>query len=440
MTATRSSEESAPAGGWKRIAKVLGPGLVTGASDDDPSGIATYAQAGATFRTGMLWTVPVTLPMMMAVQEICDRTALATGDSLGRLARKKFARGTRTVIAVLLVALLVANGVYLAADLMAVGQGMDLLGAGPAPLWSVLAGIAIAVALVTGSFNTISKIFKWLCMALLAYVLVLFATHVDWLDVLRGMTFQQTEFTLKYWGLIVAVLGTTISPYLFFWQSAHRVEELRDEDLKGKRAPAYKDRGDQEAKRKQTDARVDVFTGMAFSVLVMFAIIVATSSTLGIKGIDISSAADAAKALEPVAGPLAKILFALGFIGSGILAVPVLAASGSIGMAGLLDKKWGFERSPKKAPAFYLLLLAGTAAGTVLAAFLSNPIALLVLSATINGIAAAPFLIVVMLISGDAKIMGRYRNGRLAASIGWITAAVMIFAGVVGLWATFGGS
>jgi len=203
---------------------------VTGSADDDPSGIATYAQAGATFSNGMLWTAPATLPMMMAVQEICDRTALATGDSLGRLARRKFSRKPRVVIGILIVALLAANTLNAAADLMAIGQGMELLGAGPGHLWSAVAGVGIAIALMVGGFEIISKTFKWLCMALLAYVAVLFVAKVDWGDVAKGLFGLQFRPSLDYLALIVAVLGTTISPYLFFWQSAHRIEELREED------------------------------------------------------------------------------------------------------------------------------------------------------------------------------------------------------------------
>lgn len=423
-----------------RFFRVLGPGLVTGAADDDPSGIATYAQAGATYSNSMLWTVPVTLPMMMAAQEICDRMALATGDSLGKLIRRKFSRGFSIAIGVLLLALIVANCLNLSADLMAIGQGMELLHAGPAPLWSAIAGVGIVVALLFGSFKMIGKIFKWLCLALLIYIGVLFVSHVNWGDVLAGLFGLRLEFSPAYWALVVAVLGTTISPYMFFWQSAERIEELRDEDLKGDLAPELDERTNKEARRRLRNGRVDVFTGMVFSVLIMFAIIAATAATLGAHGKTVTSAAEAAKALEPIAGSYAGLLFAVGFIGSGVLAVPVLAASGAAGMAALLDKDWGLERSPKKAPVFYVLLGIGVVAGTVLSVFVSNPIQLLVLSAMVNGIAAGPFLIVMMLISRDKKIMGKYRNGRLAQTVGWVTTVVMCVAGAYGLWFTiFGG-
>jgi NRAMP (natural resistance-associated macrophage protein)-like metal ion transporter len=423
-----------------RFFGVLGPGLVTGAADDDPSGIATYAQAGATYSNGMLWTVPLTLPLMMAAQEICDRMALATGHSLGKLIRLKFPRSLVITIGVLIVALIAANCLNLAADLNAIGQGMQLLHAGPAPLWSAVAGIAIVVALIAGSFQLIGRIFKWLCMVLLVYVGVLFFAHVNWDSVGQGLLGFRLQFSPAYLGLVVGVLGTTISPYMFFWQSAQRIEELRAEPLEGDKAPPLKDRSNVEAKRRLTNGRVDVFTGMAFSVLIMFAIIVATAATLGTHGKAVTSAAQAAQALEPIAGSYAGILFAAGFIGSGVLAVPILAASGAAGLSGLMNKEWGLDRNPRKAPLFYGLLGVGIVLGTILSVIDSNPIGLLVLSAIVNGIAAGPFLIVMMLISRDKKIMGKYRNGKLAATLGWATTGIMCVAGGYGIWYTiFGG-
>lgn len=423
-----------------RFLDVLGPGLVTGASDDDPSGVATYAQAGATFGNGMLWTVPVTLPLVSAVQEICDRTALATGKSLGALARAKFGTKGMAVTVLLVIALIGANTLNLAADLMAGGQGMALLHAGPAPLWAALAGGGIALTVTLGSFATIERVFTWLCMALVAYVVVLFAVQVDWADVVRGLTGQRSELKPAYLSLVVAVLGTSISPYLFFWQSAHRIEELRAEDLAGDDAPALHHRGPHGARRKLRNSRIDVVVGMLFSVIVMFAIMAATAATVGVQGKTISTAADAARALEPIAGTASGYLFAAGFVGSGILAVPVLAASGSAGLAGLLDKPWGLDHSPRRAPVLYALLLVCMVGGTVLSVVELNPIGLLVLSAVVNGIAAGPFLVVVMLISRDRQLMGRYRNGKLAATLGWTTTALMLVAGAVGLWLTLTGS
>jgi len=422
-----------------RFVGVLGPGLVTGAADDDPSGIATYSQAGATYGTSMLWTVPLTLPLMMVTQEICDRMALATGDSLGALIRRKFNRIPFVAIGILLVALIAANCLNLAADLNAIGQGMNLLHAGPAWLWSIIAGVAIAAAVTAGSFALIGRIFKWLCMVLLVYVAVLFVSHVNWGDVGLGLIGAQIRFSPAYLGLVVGVLGTTISPYMFFWQSAQRIEELRAEDRGGDNAPALSDRPAAEARRRLRNGKVDVFTGMAFSVLIMFAIIASSAATLGAHHKAVTSAAQAAQALEPIAGSYAGILFALGFIGSGVLAVPVLAASGAAGLSGLLNRTWGLDHSPRRAPFFYLLLGAGIIVGTILSVLSTDPIGLLVLSAIVNGIAAGPFLVVIMLISRDRKIMGEYRNGKLSATLGWATTAIMCVAGAYGAWFTIAG-
>lgn len=439
-TGDQPGEHPARRGPVARFFGVLGPGLVAGSADDDPSGIATYAQAGATYGTGMLWTVPLTLPLMMAVQEICDRMALATGDSLGRLIRRHFSRRFRITIGILLAALIGANVLNIAADLNAIGAGMQLLHGGPAALWTLIAGVAIGVTVLVGSFTLIGRIFKWLCLALLIYVGVLFVSHVHWGEVARGLVGAQLHPTPAYAGLVVAVLGTSISPYMFFWQSAQRVVELRAEPRGGKRAPALRERPQPEAHRRLRNGRVDVFTGMAFSVLIMFAIIASTAATLGAHHTPISSAADAARALQPIAGAFAGIFFALGFIGSGVLAVPVLAASGAAGMAGLLNKNWGLDQSPRRAPLFYSILGAGVIVGTVLGIVTANPIGLLVLSAIVNGIAAGPFLIVMMLIARDESIMGRYRNRWLATILGWFTTVVMCLSGGYGIWYTLTGN
>jgi Mn2+/Fe2+ NRAMP family transporter len=241
-----------------------------------------------------------------------------------------------------------------------------------------------------------------------------------------------------YLALLVAVLGTTISPYLFFWQSAHRIEEMRDAPEGGAEPVPLKRLSRRRAGKKERMSRLDVFTGMAFSNVVMFAIIVATAETLHIHHLtNIQSAAQAAKALRPFAGRFASAIFALGFIGSGLLAVPVLAASGSVGMAGLLGREWGFSRSIRQAPVFYGLLALGTVGGTAFSLLHVNPIKLLVLVAVINGVAAAPFLFVVMRISSSQRLMGKHANGLTANILGWLTAAIMA-AAAIALFATGG--
>ena len=434
MSATVSSakrSDSAEAPRWRTYLAALGPGLVTGASDDDPSGVATYAQAGAQFKYGLVWAALLTFPLMLSVQEICDRTALATGRNLGGLARDRFGRVGQIIIGVLLVVLLCANALNIAADLVAIGAGAHLLHAGPQTLWAVLAGFATTVLVLTGSFDTIARVFKVLCAALLAYVAVVFFAHVDWGQVAIYTLIPHIQLSKDYIALLIAVLGTTISPYLFFWQSAHRIEELRDEPEGGNKPVPLQERDALDAKLKQRISRLDVGTGMAFSNVVMFAIIVATGATLGKSGsVKIESAAQAASALHPVAGGVSTALFAIGFIGAGILAVPVLAGSAASGIAGLTGRRWGFSLKPRQAPVFYVLVAIGTLGGAALSLVGVNPIGLLVVVALINGLAAAPFLVVVMLIARDRSIMGHYANGRLAATLGWLTVGVMGLAAI----------
>jgi NRAMP (natural resistance-associated macrophage protein)-like metal ion transporter len=400
----------------------MGPGLVTGASDDDPSGIATYSQAGAQYGLSFLWAALLTLPLMAAVQEICDRTALATGTGLGELAVRRFHRTGRAVLAVLLVALIVANGLNIAADLVAIGSGMQLLHAGPTWIWALLAGGLITTLLVMGSFSRIALVFKVLCAALLTYLVVAVLVTHQWGSVLIHTVVPHVELSRTYLALLVAVLGTTISPYLFFWQSAHRLEEMREAPEGGARALPLTRQRPARAQRKQRTSRLDVFVGMTFSNVVMFAIIVATAQTLHVHHeTNIESAAQAAAALKPLAGHFASALFALGFIG----------------MAGLLGREWGFSRSVRKAPVFYGLVALGTLGGTVLSLLDVNPIHLLVLVAVINGVAAAPFLVVVMWVSSSERLMGEYVNGKAAKILGWLTAVIMAVAAVA-MFATGG--
>jgi Mn2+/Fe2+ NRAMP family transporter len=358
---------------------------------------------------------------------------------LGELATERLGSKAKKLVAVLVSLLIVANALNIAADLVAIGSGMQLLHAGPTAAWAAVAGVGISILLLTGSFELVARIFKLLCLALLAYLAMLLVVSVNWTSVARHVFVPQLSLSRSYIGLLVAVLGTTISPYLFFWQSLHRLEEMRDEQAGGSRPKSLQRRSQRAAKKKQRRSRLDVFTGMAFSNIVMFAIIVTTAATLGKHGKhNIQSAAQAASALRPVAGRFASTLFALGFIGAGMLAIPILAGAGSAGMAGLLGKTAGFSRSPRKAPVFYGLVLLGTIGGTALTLLGVNAIKLLVLVAIINGIAAAPFLAVLMVIADDKKVMGKYANGKAARILGWGTTALMTAAAVV-LFAFAGG-
>jgi Mn2+/Fe2+ NRAMP family transporter len=368
---------------------------------------------------------------MAAVQEICDRTALATGKGLGELATARLGTRGRHVAMALVGVLIVANALNISADLVAIGSGMNLLHAGPTVVWAVVAGVAITLLIITGSFELVARVFKLLCLALFSYIAVLFVVKIDWTAVARATFLPHLSVSSNYLGLLVAVLGTTISPYLFFWQSLHRLEEMRDEPAGGNKPKALRNRGSRAARMKERTSRFDVFTGMAFSNVVMFAIVVTSATTLGSNGKHaVDSAAEAASSLRPMAGQAASTLFALGFIGAGMLAIPVLAGAGSAGMAGLLGKTAGFSRSPRRAPVFYGLVLGGTLGGTALSLLGVNPIRLLVLVAVVNGVAAAPFLALVMLVSSDRQIMGNYRNGRVALTLGWATTILMTIAAI----------
>jgi Mn2+/Fe2+ NRAMP family transporter len=266
---------------------------------------------------------------------------------------------------------------------------------------------------------------------------VVIVTH-DWLRVLDYTVVPHIELNKAYIALLVAILGTTISPYLFFWQSANRLEEMRDEPEGGAEPAPLKKRSRNRAQLKQRTSRLDVFSGMAFSNLVMFAIIATTAQTLHVHNIThIESAAQAASSLQPFAGRFSSVIFALGFIGSGLLAIPVLAASGSVGLSGLVGKVWGFSRSVREAPLFYILVAVGTMGGTALSLLNVNPIKLLVFVAVINGVIAAPLLIVVLVVSNSRQLMGDYVNGHVANILGWLTFALMAVASIA-LFATGG--
>ncbi|HEY1825325.1 MAG TPA: Nramp family divalent metal transporter [Acidimicrobiales bacterium] len=435
---TTRSADSATTPRWRAYLRAIGPGLITGASDDDPSGIATYAQAGSKYGLSFLWASLLSFPLMAAVQEMCDRTALATGTGLGELAEKRFERAGRWTIGVLISVLIVANTLNIAADLVAIGSGMNLLKAGPTWLWALLAGVLVSVLLVKGSFAKISLIFKVLAAALLVYIVVLVVVTHDWTRVLEYTVVPHIKFTKSYLALLVAILGTTISPYLFFWQNANRLEEMRDEDVGGDDPATLGMRSKAGARLKTRTSRLDVFSGMAFSNVVMFAIIGTTAQTLHVHHVtNIQSAAQAATSLKPFAGALSSAIFALGFIGSGLLAVPVLAGSGSVALSGLLKRDWGFSRSLRQAPLFYVLVGVGTIGGTALSLVNVNPIKLLVFVAVINGVIAAPLLVVVLVVANNRALMGKHANGRVSNFLGWLTFAIMAVSSIA-LFATGG--
>jgi Mn2+/Fe2+ NRAMP family transporter len=411
---------------WRHYLRALGPGLVTGASDDDPSAIATYAAAGAQTGFAMLWTCVVSFPLMLAVQVNSDRAALATGKTFGELARLGFGSFARRAFMGLLVIHLLANVLVTSADLVAVGAGMSLLGLGPAWAWSLAAGAALIMLVTTGSFAVVARVLKVLCVSLLGYVAVVVVADVPWGEVARATFAPRLVWNETNVALLVAVFGATLPPYVFFWQNVHRVEELREEPQGGDKPVPLKRRGLRAANVKKRASIIDVVAGMAFAVLVMFSVMVSLAVTVAADGPKrITTAAQAAEALQPVAGDLARLLFAVGFVSAGLLAVPVLAGAAAANITGLLGRPWGFSRSLRDAPLFYGFVGAATVTGALLGLAGVEPIRLLVLAATANGITSAPLLVVVMVMSGDRVLMGDHRPGRVTRMLGWAAVAVM---------------
>jgi NRAMP (natural resistance-associated macrophage protein)-like metal ion transporter len=409
----------------KGLAALVGPGLLTGASDDDPSGIGTYSQVGAQYGTGLLWTLPVTYPMMVAAQLICARIGRVTGQGLAGNLRANL---PRAVLYPLVVLLLLANTINIGADLGVMGASVQLLAGGPAAWYTVAFGLFSVVAEVLVPYHRYVVVLKWLTLALLAYVATLFVVDVPWAQVLHD-TFVPRIVASKDWVTsVVAVFGTTISPYLFFWQASQEVEELEaaDDDEPLMQAP-------RQAAAQLHRIGVDTYVGMGASNLVAFFIIVTTAATLHAHGAhDIESAAQTAQALRPIAGEFAAVVFAAGIIGTGLLAVPVLAGSAAYAVGETFGWKTGLERRPARARRFYAVIAVATLAGTAMNFVHVNPIRALFWAAVINGVIAVPMLAAIMVVAARASAMGRFAiSGRLRA-MGWLTTLAMA-ACVVGM-------
>jgi NRAMP (natural resistance-associated macrophage protein)-like metal ion transporter len=410
------------------LLKSLGPGLVTGAADDDPSGIATYSQAGAQFGTGVLWTTVLTLPLMVAIQLISARIGWVTGQGLAATLRRRYPRPLGLAIVVLLV---VANTINLGADLAAMAGAARLLtGVDAAHRW-VMAFAAVSVGLqIWLPFPKYSPILKGLTLSLLAYVAVLFSAQVNWTQVVLGSLLPQLHLGADYWMVIVAVLGTTISPYLFFWQASQEAEEHA---LRGD-VPA----GDMDhptARSHLRRIRLDTWTGMTFSNVIAFCIMLTAAMALHEHGItNIQTTDQAAQALRPIVGEAAYLLFSLGVIGTGLLAVPVLAGSAAYAMAEAMGWPAGLNHTPASAKGFYGVLAAAVVVGVVLDFNDIDPIKELMWAAVINGIVAVPIMAVMMHMAANREVMGRFAIGRRLRWLGWVTVAVMAVASVAFLW------
>jgi Mn2+/Fe2+ NRAMP family transporter len=396
----------------------MGPGIVTGAADDDPSGIGTYSQVGAAQGLSLLWMSPCLLPLAVGVQESTARLGLVTGKGLGTLIRERFPRWV-LVGAVLLVAS--ANTLNIAADLASMGAALRLLVPVPEGIGVVLFALMMAVAEVLVPYHRYSRVLRWFALSLIAYVLVLGAVHVHWGEVLARTFVPRFPFDATNLVALTAVAGTTISPYLFFWQASEEVEERTD------RAAAPVDRDHLRA------MRIDVWAGMFSGVAVMFAIMCTAAVTIGKSGsVTIGTAEEAAKALEPLAGSFAKFLFATGIVGLGLLAVPVLAGSTAYAVAEAFHWNEGLSIRLRKAPGFYAVIVGSMSIGLALVGLGVNPIRALYLAAIFNGVTAPPLILLIVILARSDAVLGRFRSGWasvLATSVaGLLMAAFPILA------------
>jgi NRAMP (natural resistance-associated macrophage protein)-like metal ion transporter len=409
----------------------LGPGLVTGAADDDPSGIATYSQAGARFGYTLLWTIPLTYPLLAAVQLVSAHIGRVTGFGLAKAFSRSF---PRPVVTMLVGVLFIANICNIGADLAAMGAAAELVVGGSARLYVVLFAIASGALQLFVPYRRYASVLKWLTLSLFAYLAVVFLVHIDWHQALIGLVWP-TEFGAGALVTVVAIFGTTISPYLFFWQSSQEAEEIlaspREKPLLAapRRAPA-----------QFRAIRFDTLLGMALSHVIAIAIILATAATLHANGVvDIETAADAAEALRPLAGHFASALFALGIIGTGLLGVPVLAGSAAFAVAEARGWKEGLEYTPREAGRFYSIIVVAMIVGVALDWVGLNPMKALFWSAVLNGLAAVPIMIAMMIVAHRRDIMGRFTEHGPLMIFGWGATAVMALASGAMLVTTFAG-
>jgi NRAMP (natural resistance-associated macrophage protein)-like metal ion transporter len=402
--------------------KQLGPGLITGAADDDPSGIATYSQAGAQFGFNMLWTVLLTYPLMVGIQMVSARLGFITGKGLAANVKAVF---PRPVLYSIVGLLLIANTINIAADIAAMGEALRLLLGGYAHLYTVCFGVLCLVLQIYLRYETYVRYLKWLTLALLSYVAVIFTIHVQWGTVVREMVLPRLVLNHDTITMIVAVFGTTISPYLFFWQAAHEMEDLRVAGTKNGGVTTLPHTSDV-ARRHMRRIRWDTYVGMGFSNLIAFFIILSTAATLHLAGtVDIQTSAQAAEALRPLGGPTAFLLFSLGIIGTGMLAVPVLAGSAAYAVAESFDWQAGMDRKLPEALGFYAIIGIATIGGVALTFTHLDPVRALVWSAEINGIIAVPIMVVMMILASRADVMGDFVIRPRLRRLGWAATGVM---------------
>jgi NRAMP (natural resistance-associated macrophage protein)-like metal ion transporter len=405
------------------LTKRLGPGIITGAADDDPSGIATYSQAGAQAGFGLLWTVVLTLPMMVAVQSISARIGRVTGRGLAANMLDVF---PRRIVGALVALLFVANTINIGADLSAMGAAARLAVGGNQHVYTVLFAAGCLIGTVFVPYHRYVNVLKWLTFSLLAYVGIVFTVHIDWRAVMAGAFVPRFELSGETLTLIVAVFGTTISPYLFFWQSSQEVEE---EEADPKAAPLLEK--PQQAAHELERIGWETWIGMAVSNLVAFFIMLTTAVTLHAHGqTDIQSTEQAAAALKPIAGEAAFILFSIGIVGTGLLAVPVLAGSAAYAAGEFFRWRCGLEHKCGEAKGFYAVIAAAIVLGIAVDLSPLDPIKALVWSAVVNGVITVPVLVAMMILATKSQQMGRFVATRAQRIFGWLTTAMMAAAAI----------
>ena len=418
MSAAKQNE--AGKGGLRSFLKSLGPGLITGAADDDPSGIGTHSQIGAEFGYGLAWTFVLSFPLMVVIQEIAAQIGRVTGAGIARNLKRHY---PRIVLWLMVSLLLIANVVNLGADLSAMGAALALLAGGNAGLYTLLFGI-LCIGLEVGlSYPRYAAVLKWTTLSLFTYVGVVLVAHVPWPHALRSLVVPELQWNAAYATALVAILGTTISPYLFFWQAAQEIEEQHRHHTK----PLCIAPGDAGPELKRI--RIDTLTGMAFSTIVSLAIVFATAATLHASGVrDIATSSQAAEALRPIAGQFAFAMFAIGIIGTGLLAVPVLAGSAAYAVTEMAGGSGSLDAKPLSARLFYATIAVTTLAGASLNSVGIDPARALYWAAVVNGILAAPLMAVMMLIVRNPRAMGRLTVSRRMMIVGWVATAVMVAA------------
>lgn len=410
----------------RSFVRALGPGLITGAADDDPSGIGTHSQIGAEFGYGLAWTFVLSFPLMVVIQEVAAIIGRVTGVGIARNLRRHYP----SLLLPMVTLLLVANVVNLGADLSAMGAAMALLIGGSGGLYTLLFGILCIVLEVGLSYPRYASVLKWTTLTLFTYVAVVMVAHVPWPHALRSLVVPELQWNAAYATALVAILGTTISPYLFFWQASQEIEEQRRHHVKPLCiTPA-------EAGPELRRIRVDTLTGMAFSTVVSLAIVFATAATLNANGIrDIETSQQAAEALRPIAGQFAFAMFAIGIIGTGLLAVPVLAGSAAYAVSEMAGLPGSLDAKPLSARLFYATIAVTTLAGAALNGIGIDPARALYWAAVVNGVLAAPLMAAMMLIVRNPRAMAGLSASNRTRLMGWAATAVML--GASGLFLTF---